>query len=130
MQPLRSHRSLPARGGITPTLTLDAPMSTVIVYGASLEIAAECESVATEMHLARAEVKHLQAACTALKAHPRAFLVASDAVRPWDHQVLEEHAARAGATLRWVTSGREADDVGAAVRAGATGRMPRRCGAR
>lgn len=87
------------------------------------EVAAECEDIANELHIARAEVKHLQAACMALKAHPQAFLVASASIRPWDREVLEEHAARAGTTLCWVTSAMDADEIGASVRGWATGLM-------
>ena len=102
-----------------------APTFTIILYGVGTEVGAECEGIASELHIARAEVKHLQAACMALKAHPHAFLIASATIRSWDREVLEEHAARAGTTLRWVTSAMEADDIGAAVRAWATGMMRR-----
>lgn len=84
------------------------------------DVAAECERVASELRLARTEVKHLQAACMALKAHPRAMLLASTAIRSWDRQVIEEHAAGAGTPLRWVAPDDESDDVAAAVRAWAT----------
>ena len=108
-----------------PTVTHAAPTFTIILYAVGPEVAGECEGIANELHIARAEVKHLQAACMALKAHPQAFLIAAATIRSWDREVLEEHAARAGTTLRWVTSAMEADDIGAAVRAWATGLMRR-----
>lgn len=97
-----------------------APTMTLILYAVGPEVAGECEDLANELRIGRAEVKHLQAACIAIKAHPHAFLVASVTIRPWDRAVLEEHAARAGTTLRWVTSEREADDVASLVRTWAT----------
>jgi hypothetical protein len=92
----------------------------VILYGVAADVAAECERVASELRLARAEVKHLQAACVALKAHPRAMLLASEGIRSWDRVVVEEHAARAGAPLRWVAPNHLPDDVAAEVRTWAT----------
>jgi hypothetical protein len=92
----------------------------VILYGLPADVAAECERVASELRLARAEVKHLQAACVALKAHPRAMLVASTQIRSWDREVVEEHAARAGIPLRWVDSDHTPDDVATEVRSWAT----------
>jgi hypothetical protein len=97
-----------------------APTLTLILYGVGPDVAAECTALATELHIGRSEVKHLQAACIALKAHPHAFLVAGVSIRPWDRAVLEEHAARAGTPLRWVTTESEAEDVAALVRTWAT----------
>jgi hypothetical protein len=97
----------------------------VILYGLPSDVAAECERVASELRLARAEVKHLQAACVALKAHPRAILVASSTIRSWDREVLEEHAARAGIPLRWVDATHTPDDVAIEVRSWATDTMRR-----
>jgi tripartite-type tricarboxylate transporter receptor subunit TctC len=97
----------------------------VILYGIPADVAAECERVAAELRLARAEVKHLQAACVALKAHPRAMLVASSSIRSWDREVLEEHAARAGIPLRWVDADHTPDDVASEVRSWATETMRR-----
>ncbi|MDB4934570.1 MAG: hypothetical protein JWP87_1542 [Labilithrix sp.] len=92
----------------------------VILYSLPGDVAAECERVASELRLARAEVKHLQAACVALKAHPRAILVASSAIRSWDREVVEEHASRAGTPLRWVDANHTPDDVASEVRSWAT----------
>jgi hypothetical protein len=113
-------QSNPARPAYTRGARPSAPPLTVILYAVGPEVAGECEDLANELRIGRAEVKHLQAACTALKAHPHAFLVASVTIRPWDRAVLEEHAARAGTTLRWVSSEDEADDVAALVRTWAT----------
>lgn len=97
----------------------------VILYGVPADVAAECERVAGELRLARAEVKHLQAACVALKAHPKAMLVASSSIRSWDRAVVEEHAARAGIPLRWVDADHTPDDVATEVRTWATDTMRR-----
>ncbi len=94
------------------------PLLTIILYGlygVTEEVARECALAATELGVARAEVKHLQAACLALKAHPRAMMVASMAVRPWDREVIEDHAARAGTPLRWVASDADAYETAKAV---------------
>jgi hypothetical protein len=110
----------------TPPLAAGAtaPLA-VILYGVPADVAAECERVAGELRLARSEVKHLQAACVALKAHPKAMLVASSSIRPWDREVVEEHAARAGIPLRWVDADHTPDDVATEVRSWATDTMRR-----
>lgn len=90
---------------------------TIILYSVGPEVAAECTHVAREMQLARAEVKHLHAACTAVKTHARAFLVASASIRSWDRQVIEEHAERAGVPTRWVASEADADDIATEIKA-------------
>lgn len=95
----------------------------LILYGVPPDVAAECERVASELRLARAEVKHLQAACIALKAHPRAMLLAGATIRPWDRTVVEEHAARSGVPLRWVAADHHPDDVAAEVRTWAADTM-------
>jgi hypothetical protein len=99
-------------GAVAP---LAVPPPALILYGVSPEVAAECERVARELRLARAEVKHLQAACVALKTHARAILLVASTIRSWDRTVVEEHAARAGIPLRWVTADQHpifiADDV-------------------
>jgi hypothetical protein len=96
------------------------PPPALILYGLAPDVSAECERIATELRLARAEVKHLQAACVALKAHPRAMVLASATIRPWDREVVEEHAGRAGATLRWVATDHAPEEVAADVRSWAT----------
>ena len=93
------------------------PLLTVILYGVTGEVATECSLVAAALGVARAEVKHLQAACSALKAHPKAMMVASRAIRPWDREVIEDHAARAGTPLRWVDSDADAYEAAKAVTA-------------
>jgi hypothetical protein len=97
----------------------------IILYGLPSDVAAACEGVATEMRLARAEVKHLQAACTALQSHPRAILVAGTKIRSWDREVVEEHAARAGVPLRWVEADHTPDDVSSEVRTWASDTLRR-----
>jgi hypothetical protein len=93
------------------------PLLTVILYGVTGEVATECTLAASEVGVARAEVKHLQAACAALKAHPRAMMIASSQIRPWDREVIADHAARAGTPLRWVSSDAEAYETAKAVTA-------------
>jgi len=93
------------------------PLLTVILYGVTGEVATECTLAASEVGVARAEVKHLQAACAALKAHPRAMMIASSQIRPWDREVIIDHAARAGTPLRWVSSDAEAYETAKAVTA-------------
>lgn len=107
----------PPRGVRPPT----SPTLTLIMYAVSPEVARDCEAVASELGIGRAEVKHLQAACAAIGAHHNAFLVASVAIKSWDRHVLEEHAHRAGTTLRWIDSERDVDDVTTLIRAWATG---------
>ena len=102
-------RFLGPRASSLPTLTL-------ILYAVPSDVGRECEGLAHELHLGRAEVKHLQAACAALKAHPRALLVASVAVRPWDREIVEEHAARAGTTVHWVGHEEAANDIERSIR--------------
>lgn len=97
----------------------------VILYGLPADVAAECERVATELRLARAEVKHLQAACTALQAHPRAMLVAGTTIRSWDREVVEEHAARHGVPLRWVEADHTPADVSSELRTWASDTLRR-----
>ena len=116
---------LPTRSPGGPAAVPAPPPPALILYGVGPEIAAECDRIASELRLARAEVKHLQAACVALKAHPRAMLLASVTIRSWDRAVVEEHAARAGVPLRWVAAEHAPDDVGAEVRSWAVDTLRR-----
>lgn len=47
-------------------------------------------------------VRHLQAACSALASQPIAVVLADESTRPWDREVLREHADRAGIAIVWV----------------------------
>ena len=105
----RSTTPPPSRSRVSPTLT-------IIMYNLPAAVARECEELASELRLGRVEVKHLQSACAALVAHPRAFLLASVAIKSWDRQILEEHADRAGTTLRWVDDEGDTFDVMALTR--------------
>jgi hypothetical protein len=109
-----------SRNSHRPIAAVALPPPALILYGVPPDVAAECESIAGELRLVRAEVKHLQAACAALKAHPRAILVAAVAIRSWDRAVVVEHAARAGVPLRWIAPDHDPDDVAADVRAWAS----------
>ena len=117
-------RAVPRGRAASATPAAATPLA-VILYGVPADVAEECERVAGELRLVRAEVKHLQAACVALKAHPRAMLVASSSIRSWDREVVEEHAARAGIPLRWVDADHTPDDVATDVRSWATDTMRR-----
>ena len=97
----------------------------VILYALPADVAAECERVATELRLARAEVKHLQAACSALQAHSQAMLVAGTSIRSWDREVVEEHAARHGVPLRWVEADHTPHDVSSELRTWASDTLRR-----
>lgn len=125
MQPNQSRPPFSVRSLRGPVPIAAPPPPALILYGVAPAVAAECERVASELRLARAEVKHLQAACVALKAHPRAMLLASATIRSWDREVVEEHAARAGIPLRWVAADNDPDDVAAEVRTWATDTMRR-----
>jgi hypothetical protein len=98
---------------------------TLILYGVEAAVARASADVAAGLRLARVDVKHLEAACRVLRTRPEAFLVASATISWWDREVLAEHAARAGTTVRWVTSAAEADAVGDAVRTSAVDGMKR-----
>jgi hypothetical protein len=113
---LRSARTVPAAPRFSMTL---------ILYVGEGEVSRASTDVADELMIARVEVKHLEAACRMLKTCPQAFLVASASISWWDREVLEEHAARAGTTVRWVSSGTEPYAVGDAVRKWALDAMKR-----
>ncbi len=119
----------PIPAGLLRSAPLDpapAPVPmTLILYVGEAEVARASTAVADELLLARVDVKHLEAACRMLKTRPEAFLVASATISWWDREVLAEHAARAGTTLRWVTSAAEAHEVGDAVRTWALDAMKR-----
>ncbi len=112
MQPIPAGLLRPARPEPAPP---PLPM-TLILYVGEAEVARALTGVADELLLARIDVKHLEAACRMLKKRPEAFVVASATISWWDREVLAEHAARAGTTVRWVTSAAEAHAVGDAVR--------------
>jgi hypothetical protein len=70
--------------------------ATVIAFGTSPETRIACEHAAGPGGAAVLEVRHLQATCRALSATPAALLVLGGSLRPWDREVAEEHARRAG----------------------------------
>lgn len=83
----------------------DAPAlrPAVIVYAVGRDLIIECVAAAKASEISCREVRHLQAACAALKMHDAPMVVASTSLKPWDRIVLEEHALQAGAELRWVS---------------------------
>jgi hypothetical protein len=123
--PPRARRRPPVSATTSRPVTNGSALPAVILYALPADVAAECERVATELRLARAEVRHLQAACIALQAHPRAMLVAATTIRSWDREVVEEHAARAGVPLRWVEADHAPGDVSSEVRTWASDTLRR-----
>lgn len=63
----------------------------------------ECIRSAKAAQIAYRRVRHLQAACATLKMHTSPMVVASAFLKSWDRTVLEEHAIRADANVRWVS---------------------------
>lgn len=77
----------------------------VVLYVTDAATSAQCVTAARSASVAVIEVKHLQAACAALALGPAPMLVVSRSVKWWDRTVIEEHAARAAAPIRWVSEG-------------------------
>jgi hypothetical protein len=108
--PSRRLTPLPVRGR-APHGHLVSPIA-VVLYATRPDVAVRCEEAATELRIAHAEAKHLQAACSAIAAYGRAMVIASEeGVRPWDREVLDDHAARAGVPVRWVRGDEEAETI-------------------
>lgn len=76
------------------------PTLVLFALGPRSRIAAD--AIARELNAARVEVRDLRAACRALEAPRPMLLIASTAIKTWDREVVEEHAAKASATVRWI----------------------------
>ena len=120
----RSSRALRA-ASLSSTFPSATTAPTLIAYGASPQLMAECEQIARDTGISHVEVKHLHAACTALKANPCSFVLASTQLRPWDREVLEDQVARAGVALRWIGPGDAPETAVSAIRAWAQGALRR-----
>jgi hypothetical protein len=94
---------------------LIGPRLTVVFFGTSGEVVKACEPLARDLPFARAEAKHLFAACTALDGAANAILVVSTTIRSWDRDVIEERARAAKAPLLWVNATDDGDDVVAGI---------------
>lgn len=80
---------------------------TLLLFGLDPRATADAENIVREFGIASAEVNDLRAACAALVVERPAMLLASTALKPWDREIIEEHAARASIPLTWV----EANDA-------------------
>jgi hypothetical protein len=85
-----------------------------------------CQPLARSLPFARAEAKHLHAACAALEAFASAILVVSTTIGPWDRDAIEEHASRANAPVLWVNPDDDADDVVTSLTTSAIAALRRR----
>jgi sarcosine oxidase gamma subunit len=79
-----------------------SPLPTILLFALGESAKAEGQRIATELGLARMELKDLRAACAALKVQRPALLVASTSLKPWDREIVEDHAAKAEVPVRWV----------------------------
>jgi hypothetical protein len=86
-----------------------------VLFGVSAEIAKACEPLARDLPFARAEAKHLYAACTALDAASTAILVVSNTIRSWDRDVIEARALHMRAPVLWVSPSDDPDDVATSI---------------
>lgn len=106
----RAARAVSTRGPIdalgTPSLHGRSPRAWLdryaLVFGVSRELASDVRAVAHELEFGLAEPAHLQAACRALAQYPGALLVLSCSLKPWDRDVVLDHAARARAEVVFV----------------------------
>lgn len=96
MRPMRPPSSRPG-------LKKPAPQDPVVLaVHLDQEARPELEEAAAAQGLRVLSVRHLQAACAALAAQQVALVIADAATRPWDREVLVEHAMRCGATVLWI----------------------------
>jgi len=75
---------------------------TLLVFALGPRSRIESDRIARELGAARVEARDLRAACRALEVQRPMLLVASTALRTWDREVVEEHAARASVPVRWI----------------------------
>lgn len=111
--PIREHH---AKGLVGPRLT-------VVFFGVSSELMDACELRERGVPLARVEAKHLFAACTALSAFESAMLVVSTTIRPWDRDVIVEHARKAKASILWVGTDPDVGEITSSISTWATAAM-------
>jgi hypothetical protein len=74
----------------------------LLVYALDGTDRAAAEATSFELELSRIEARDLRVACKALTHDRPVFVVGASHVKPWDRQVLHEHAARTAAPVRWI----------------------------
>lgn len=84
------------------SLPLQPVPPTLLLFALGPRSRIESERIARELGAARVEARDLRAACKALEVQRPMLLVASTALRVWDREVVEEHAARASVPVRWI----------------------------
>ncbi len=84
---------------------------TLVFFGVEVAIVEACVPVARDLRIARTDAKHVHAACAVLDAFPHAMLVVSTTVSRSDRDVLEEHARRSEASVLWISSDEDPNDV-------------------
>ena len=94
----------------------DWPDRYALVFGLPRELASDIRSVAQELAIGVAEPAHLQAACRALAQYPGALLLLSPSLKPWDKDVVLDHASRARAEVVFVDRATAEDARGGVVR--------------
>lgn len=99
-----------ALGGSLSRASRSWPDRFALVFGVSRELASDVRSAAHELQFGLAEPAHLQAACRALAQYPGALLVLSGSLKPWDRDVVLDHAARARAEVLFVEHEQPGDE--------------------
>jgi hypothetical protein len=99
MTPLRSN-STPHRSRF-PSRATPADRH-ALVFGLSRALASDVRAVAQELEIGVAEPAHLHAACLALAQYPGSLLLLSPSLKPWDRDVVLDHAARSRADIVFV----------------------------
>jgi hypothetical protein len=88
---------------------------TVVFFGVPSDIMEACDLRDRGVPLVRVEAKHLYAACTALHAFENAMLVVSTTIRPWDRDVIVEHARSVKASVVWVGVDPDVNEMTASI---------------
>jgi hypothetical protein len=120
--------SLPGPGPHKTSSSSEHPAGdgVVLAFGIPPHAKAPLQDVAASVGLRVLEVRHLNAACSALAMQPCVLVVASTEVRSWDKVVLEDHGTRTGVPVAWVEPDATYDVAERAVRAAAAHLRPRR----
>ncbi len=99
---------------------LVGPKHRVVFFGVDADVIDACLPIARDLRIARADAKHLHAACAVLDAFPDAMLVVSTAIRHSDRDVIEEHARRKKASVLWLAPDDDADRIVSRIKLWAT----------
>jgi hypothetical protein len=86
-----------------PSTPSKASSPMVLLFATGPEITAACAAAAERERIVLTEVRHLQGACAVLKTRRPIIVVASSKIRWWDRAIVDEHAARVNAVVRWVS---------------------------